>query len=36
MAYDEGVAQRVRELFADSADVVEKKMFIRVEPGGLG
>jgi hypothetical protein len=27
MAYDEGVAQRLRELFADRNDVVEKKMF---------
>lgn len=27
MAYDEGVAQRLREVFADRADVVEKKMF---------
>ena len=30
MAYDEGLAQRLRELFADRSDVVEKKMF-----GGL-
>ncbi len=30
MAYDEGVAQRLRELFAGRGDVVEKKMF-----GGL-
>jgi TfoX/Sxy family transcriptional regulator of competence genes len=27
MAYDEGVAQRIRETFADRDDVVEKKMF---------
>jgi TfoX/Sxy family transcriptional regulator of competence genes len=27
MAYDEGLAQRLRELFADRTDVVEKKMF---------
>ena len=27
MAYDEGVAQRLREVFADRIDVVEKKMF---------
>lgn len=30
MAYDEGVAQRLREYFADCPDVVERKMF-----GGL-
>ena len=30
MAYDEGVAQRVREALIDQSDVVEKKMF-----GGL-
>ena len=30
MAYDEGVAQRVREALADAPDVVEKQMF-----GGL-
>jgi TfoX/Sxy family transcriptional regulator of competence genes len=30
MAYDEGVAQRIREVFQDRPDVVEKKMF-----GGL-
>ena len=30
MAYDEGVAQRVREILADRRDVIEKKMF-----GGL-
>jgi TfoX/Sxy family transcriptional regulator of competence genes len=30
MAYDEGVAQRVRELLADRTDVGEKRMF-----GGL-
>lgn len=30
MAYDEGVAQRLREIFAGRTDVVEKKMF-----GGL-
>jgi len=30
MAYDEGVAQRLREVFAGRTDVVEKKMF-----GGL-
>ena len=30
MAYDEGLAQRVRELFADRAGVSEKRMF-----GGL-
>jgi TfoX/Sxy family transcriptional regulator of competence genes len=30
MAYDEGVAQRLREVYADRPDVVEKKMF-----GGL-
>lgn len=30
MAYDEGLAQRVREVFADSPNVTEKKMF-----GGL-
>ncbi len=27
MAYDEGVAQRVREALEDRSDVVEKKMF---------
>ncbi len=27
MAYDEGVAQRVREVLEDRSDVVEKKMF---------
>jgi hypothetical protein len=27
MAFDEGVAQRLREMFADTTDVVEKKMF---------
>jgi TfoX/Sxy family transcriptional regulator of competence genes len=27
MAYDEGLAQRLRELFAERSDVVEKKMF---------
>ena len=27
MAYDEGVAQRLREVFAERTDVVEKKMF---------
>lgn len=27
MAYDEGVAQRLREALADRPDVVEKKMF---------
>lgn len=30
MAYDEGLAQRLREIFADREDVEEKKMF-----GGL-
>lgn len=30
MAYDEGLAQRVREVLADRGDVAEKKMF-----GGL-
>ena len=30
MAYDEGVAQRVREYFTDRTDITEKKMF-----GGL-
>lgn len=30
MAYDEGVAQRLREIFTDRLDVEEKKMF-----GGL-
>jgi len=30
MAYDDGVAQRVREALTDCADVIEKKMF-----GGL-
>jgi TfoX/Sxy family transcriptional regulator of competence genes len=30
MAYDEGLAQRIRDLFADDPGVVEKKMF-----GGL-
>jgi hypothetical protein len=27
MAYDEGVAQRLRECFEDRSDIVEKKMF---------
>ena len=27
MAYDEGVAQGLRELFAGRSDVIEKKMF---------
>ena len=27
MAYDEGVAERIREYFGDRIDVVEKKMF---------
>lgn len=27
MAYDEGLAQRLRELFAERREVVEKKMF---------
>lgn len=27
MAYDEGVAERLREIFEDRDDVVEKKMF---------
>lgn len=27
MAYDEGVAQRLREALADESDLVEKKMF---------
>jgi hypothetical protein len=27
MAYDEGVAQRLRDLFQERTDVVEKKMF---------
>ena len=27
MAFDEGVAQRLREAFADRSDTVEKKMF---------
>lgn len=27
MAYDEGVAQRLREVFVDRTDIVEKKMF---------
>lgn len=27
MAYDEGVAQRLREVFASRSDVIEKKMF---------
>jgi hypothetical protein len=27
MAYDEGVAERIREVFAGRTDVVEKKMF---------
>ncbi len=27
MPFDEGVAQRLREIFADRTDVVEKKMF---------
>lgn len=30
MAYDEGVAQRIREVFQDRSDIVERKMF-----GGL-
>jgi hypothetical protein len=30
MAYDEGVAQRIREIFGDRNNVIEKKMF-----GGL-
>ncbi len=30
MAYDEGLALRLREVFADEPDVMEKKMF-----GGL-
>ena len=30
MAYDEGVAQRLRDVFGDRTDVVEKRMF-----GGL-
>ena len=30
MAYDEGLAQRLREVFRDRADVAEKRMF-----GGL-
>lgn len=30
MKYDEGLAERLREIFADRSDVVEKKMF-----GGL-
>ncbi|MCX4186642.1 TfoX/Sxy family protein [Methylophaga sp. OBS4] len=30
MAYDEGLAERLRELFSGRADVIEKKMF-----GGL-
>jgi TfoX/Sxy family transcriptional regulator of competence genes len=30
MAFDEGLAQRLREIFADRGDIVEKKMF-----GGL-
>ncbi|MDH3419495.1 MAG: TfoX/Sxy family protein [Gammaproteobacteria bacterium] len=30
MAYDEGVAERLREFYSDTPDVVEKKMF-----GGL-
>jgi TfoX/Sxy family transcriptional regulator of competence genes len=31
MAYDEGLAQRIREALADLPDLVEKKMF-----GGIG
>ena len=27
MAYDEGVAERLREVFAGQTDIVEKKMF---------
>jgi len=27
MAYDEGLAERLREVFADRDDVIEKKMF---------
>jgi len=27
MAYDEGVATRIRELFVDREDIIEKKMF---------
>ena len=27
MAYDEGVAERLREVFEDRSDIVEKKMF---------
>ena len=27
MAYDEGLAERLREMFADRHDIVEKKMF---------
>lgn len=27
MAFDEGTAQRVREMFADRTDIIEKKMF---------
>lgn len=27
MAYDEGVAERLREIFADRDDIAEKKMF---------
>ena len=27
MAYDEGVAERIREVFGDRPDIVEKKMF---------
>jgi TfoX/Sxy family transcriptional regulator of competence genes len=27
MAYDEGVAERIREVFDDCADITEKKMF---------
>lgn len=30
MAYDEGVAERLRDLFVDRDDIIEKKMF-----GGL-
>lgn len=27
MAYDEGVAERIREIFSERRDVIEKKMF---------
>ena len=27
MAYDEAIARRLRKIFADRADIVEKKMF---------